>query len=95
MTPFRLATTDGRPTFIHVGDRAWQLATWEVYDWWRAATTTTGLQVTMWAANGRGCVSVGLASWVLHNVRAEDGGLVADAEEVDFNAVARDVLGVE
>lgn len=92
MTPLRLTIT---PTLreLQIGDRTWALATWERHDWWRLASTTTGLQVTLWAASGKGCVSVGSDSWRLSDVATEGAVMTAQAEPVDFNAVCAEVLG--
>lgn len=93
MTPFRLVTQDRRPIAIHIGDTRHEIASWENMGWWRQAVTDTGKQITLWAASGKGCVSVGLDSWHLHNVRTEGADLVAEAEPVDFMAVCEELFG--
>lgn len=92
MTPFHLTISPTTRT-LTIGDRTWHLATWERHDWWRLASTDTGRQVTMWAAGGKGCLSVGGESWMLSDVTSEGATMTASAEPVDFDAVAREVLG--
>jgi hypothetical protein len=90
--PFSLTISPTLRT-LQIGARTWQLATWERHDWWRLASTDTGRQVTMWAASGKGCISVGNESWMLSDVASEGATMTASAEPVDFDAVAADVLG--
>lgn len=92
MTTFRLTITHDLRE-LQNGDRTWTLATWERHDWWRLASTTGGLQVTLWAASGNGCVSVGSDSWRLSDVATEGAVMTAQADAVDFDAVVREVLG--
>ena len=90
--PFRITiSVDLRE--LRIGDRVWPLATWENHGWWRLASTSTGLQVTLWAAARKGCVSVGSESWLLSDVASEGFVMTASAHPVDFNDVAREVLG--